>query len=117
MRDLPDAFRVVEPFECHFSRVLPADLAAEIEAGALVVDARDSAQRLAQGGLPGAYELDLTVLEWRLAPSSEHRILDVTDGQMVVLVCSDGYRPSFAASRLQDLGLTGATDLVGGFTA
>lgn len=99
------------------SRVQPEDLLAEVAAGAIVVDVRDSAQRLAQGELPGAYLIDLTVLEWRLAPSSEHRILDLRENQKVLLVCSEGYSSSLAAARLQDLGVRGATDLVGGFQA
>lgn len=98
-------------------RVLPDDLAAEMEAGAIVVDIRDSAQRTEQGVLPGALVIDLTVLEWRLVPSSEHRTVTPAPGQKVILVCSEGYSSSLAAARLQDLGVETATDLVGGFKA
>ena len=98
-------------------RVLPENLATEVDAGAMVIDVRDSAQRQSQGPLPGAHIVDLTVLEWRVAPSSDFRTLDVDASQKLILVCSDGYSSSLAAARLQDLGLTGATDLVGGFKA
>jgi rhodanese-related sulfurtransferase len=96
-------------------RVAPDRLQIEIDAGALVLDVRDSAQRDRQGDLPGAHVIDLTVLEWRLAPSSAHRTIDVTPDQAVILVCSHGYSSSLAAARLQDLGIPGATDLEGGF--
>ena len=96
-------------------RVHPADLEAEVRAGALVVDVRTSEQRDRDGELPGAHLIDLTVLEWRLAPSSSHRALDVPGTQRVILVCSEGYSSSLAAARLQDLGLVNATDLDGGF--
>ena len=98
-------------------RVPPSDLQAAIDAGSIVVDVRDSAQRATQGPLPGALVIDLTVLEWRLAPSSATRITEIEPDQRVILVCSEGYSSSLAAARLQDLGITGATDLEGGFTA
>ena len=99
------------------SRVAPEDLESERAAGALIVDVRDSAQRAHQGELPGAHQIDLTVLEWRLAPSSDYRSVEVAGGQKVILVCSDGYSSSLAAARLQELGLSGATDVIGGFNA
>lgn len=99
------------------SRVSPAELSTRIAEGALVVDVRDSALRSTQGELPGAIVIDLTLLEWRLAPSSDHRIPDVSPDRMVILVCSEGYSSSLAAARLQELGLPRSTDLEGGFTA
>ena len=98
-------------------RVSPENLASAVRDGAIVVDVRDSAQRLEQGDLPGAHAIDLTVLEWRLAPSSDSRSFDVSPNQQVILVCSDGFSSSLAAARLQKLGVSGATDLEGGFTA
>ncbi len=97
-------------------RVQPEDLAREVVAGAILVDVRDTAQRQRQGELPGAI-IDLTVLEWRLAPSSNQRTIDIEPDQRVILVCRDGYSSSLAAARLQELGVAGATDLVGGYAA
>ena len=98
-------------------RVEAADLSEAIADGAIVVDVRDSAQRQTQGELPGAHVIDLTVLEWRLTPSSEHRIMDLDADQQVILVCRQGYSSSLAAARLHELGLRGATDLIGGYDA
>ena len=98
-------------------RVSPLDLASAVSDGAVVVDVRDTAQRIEQGELPGAHVIDLTVLEWRLAPSSASRSIDVSPDQQVILVCSEGFSSSLAAARLQSLGLSGATDLEGGFKA
>ena len=98
-------------------RVSPLDLASAVSDGAVVVDVRDTAQRIEQGELPGALVIDLTVLEWRLAPSSASRSIDVSPDQRVILVCSEGFSSSLAAARLQSLGLSGATDLEGGFKA
>jgi rhodanese-related sulfurtransferase len=99
-------------------RVAPEDLAAEVAAGALVVDTRPVEQRDRDGEMPGAVVVDRNVLEWRLDPSSPHRLPEATGPDLrVVIVCHEGYSSSLAAATLQELGLHRATDLVGGFTA
>ena len=98
-------------------RVKPKNLQAEIDKGTVVVDVRDSAQRERDGELPGAHQIDLTILEWRLAPSSEFRTIEIDPAERVILICNHGYSSSLAAARLQDLGLSNATDVDGGFTA
>jgi len=99
-------------------RVQPADLAAEIAVGALVVDIRPIEQCQRDGDLPNALVIDRNVLERRLDPSSPHRVPEMTDAaRRVVIVCNQGYSSSLAAATLRQLGLTRATDLVGGFQA
>jgi rhodanese-related sulfurtransferase len=86
--------------------------------GALVVDIRPLTQRLGDGELPGATVVDRNVLEWRLDPTSAHRLPLITGtDQAMVIVCNEGYASSLAAATLRDLGLTNVTDLVGGFQA
>lgn len=99
-------------------RVDPRDLAAEVAAGALVVDTRPVHQRDADGELPGALVIDRNVLEWRLDPTSPHRIPEATSADLrVVVVCNEGYSSSLAAHTLRGLGLVRATDLAGGYQA
>jgi rhodanese-related sulfurtransferase len=98
-------------------RPQPHDLDVLVAAGALVVDIRPIEQRERDGELPGALVIDRNVLEWRLDPASEHRVVDVADDQIVVIVCNEGYASSLAAATLRRLGLRGATDLDGGFQA
>jgi rhodanese-related sulfurtransferase len=87
-------------------------------AGALVVDTRPVDQRDRDGDLPGAVVIDRNVLEWRLDPSSSHRLPIADDhSRRIVVVCNEGYSSSLAAYTLQRLGLTRATDLIGGFQA
>jgi rhodanese-related sulfurtransferase len=75
-------------------------------------------QRLRDGELPGALVVDRNVLEWRLDPTSPHRLALADDpDRRIVLVCNEGYSSSLAAHTLQQLGLPRATDLAGGFTA
>jgi rhodanese-related sulfurtransferase len=97
-------------------RVEPAELAAAVAAGALVVDIRPAANRRDEGSLPGAVVVERNVLEWRLDPTSEHALPVAHEGRRIVLVCNEGYASSLAASTLRDLGLD-ATDLAGGFRA
>ena len=99
-------------------RVAPADLAAEMAAGAVVVDIRPFEQRDRDGILPGALVVDRNVLEWRLDPTSPHRLPVATGADVrYVLVCNEGYSSSLAAATLRQLGLGRATDVVGGFQA
>ena len=99
-------------------RVEPADLEAVRAAGALVVDIRPVEQRRRDGELPGALVIDRNVLEWRLDPSSPHRLPVASDPhRRIVLVCNEGYSSSLAAHTLQRLGLAHATDLCGGYQA
>ena len=99
-------------------RPTPAELPALLEAGALIVDIRPVEQRERDGELPGAVVIDRNVLEWRLDPTSPHRIPSADDpDRTIVVVCNEGYGSSLAAATLQQLGLRGATDLDGGFQA
>ena len=86
--------------------------------GALLVDTRPAAQRDEFGEIPGALVIERNVLEWRLDPTSPHRHSAVTGpDQYVVVICQAGYASSLAAASLRQLGLTNATDLIGGFEA
>jgi len=99
-------------------RVQPADLAAEIASGALIVDIRPIEQRKRDGDMPGAIVIDRNVLEWRLDPTSPHHNPGMTDvGRRVVIVCNQGFSSSLAAATLRKLGLWRATDLNGGYEA
>ena len=99
-------------------RVDAAHLDEELTSGALVVDIRPTEQRSRDGALPGAVVIDRNVLEWRLDPACEHRIAEVADYDVrIVIVCNEGYQSSLAAALLHDVGLHRATDLVGGYQA
>ena len=96
----------------------PQELPALFARKALIVDIRPLEQRLRDGELAGAVVVDRNVLEWRLDPTSPHRIPQVTGhDQEIVVVCNEGYGSSLAALSLQELGLARATDLAGGFQA
>jgi len=94
------------------------EIPAAIARGAILVDIRPQAQRVREGALPGALAIERNVLEWRLDPTSTARIGQATDHDVEwIIVCSEGYTSSLAASSLQLLGLHRATDLIGGYQA
>ena len=97
------------------ARIDPEDVPVAVEAGALLVDIRPISQREADGVVPGALVVDRNVLEWRLDPASDHRVPEAEPQRRVIVLCNEGYASSLAAATLQDLGLTDATDVVGGF--
>lgn len=99
-------------------RLRPTDAAAAMNDGALLIDTRPFDQRSRDGEIPGAIVVDRTVLEWRLDPTSPHRLPLVSDRhQTVIVICNEGFSSSLAAATLQRLGLHNATDVIGGFVA
>jgi rhodanese-related sulfurtransferase len=99
-------------------RLRPEAAFAALTDGAVLVDIRPLEQRIVEGEVPGAIIISRNVLEWRLDPRSEARIpaLARPDTRAIVM-CSEGYASSFAATSLRRIGLAEATDLDGGFQA
>ena len=86
--------------------------------GATLVDTRDGDLRSRDGRIPGAVHIPLSVLEWRVDPSSGHQSPAIAGHEdRLILICHEGYSSSLAAVRLHDLGFAGTTDVIGGFAA
>jgi rhodanese-related sulfurtransferase len=86
--------------------------------GALIVDTRCAELRCDDGVIPGSVHMPLSVLFWRLDPTSDYADPALTDTErQIVLCCAHGYSSSMAAATLRDLGFGRATDIVGGFEA
>jgi rhodanese-related sulfurtransferase len=107
--------RLVEAARLGLRRVTAPQAAAELLNGALLVDIRTSEQRRRDGEIPGAQQIDRTVLEWRLDPTSPSRIPQAVNEQIrVIVICAQGYSSSLAAASLRELGLPNATDVIDG---
>ena len=99
-------------------RVDPLETYAAMADGAILIDIRPAAQRAEHGEIPGALIIERNVLEWRLDPRSDARLPFADRYDLAVIItCQEGYTSSLAAAALQDLGLSRATDLAGGFKA
>lgn len=108
--------RVLAAARAGIVRLTPQQAHDAAKGGALLVDTRTAAQRTRQGEVPGTLVIDRTVLEWRLDPTSPHRIPEATPGTRVVVLCRQGYSSSLAAVSLRSLGVD-ATDVIGGVEA
>ena len=98
-------------------RVTPAQADELRRAGALLVDIRPHANRLAEGEIPDSVPIERIVLEWRLDPAGAHRLPGFTADTPVVVLCNEGYASSLAARDVRQLGVRSVTDLIGGFRA
>jgi rhodanese-related sulfurtransferase len=99
-------------------RLTPAQAAAAVREGATLIDTRDGDLRLRDGRIPGSVHIPLSVLEWRVDPTSGHQSPALAGREdRLILICHEGYSSSLAAVRLHDLGYTEATDVIGGFVA
>lgn len=102
----------------HLTRLEPVEALQAQEQGALLIDTRCSDDRRRLGKILGAAHVPLSVLLWRLDPTSEHRNPKLADrSRQVILLCNDGYSSSLAAASLQRLGFARATDVIGGANA
>ncbi|MEY2424589.1 MAG: hypothetical protein QOI61_161 [Actinomycetota bacterium] len=113
----PAVDRLLTKARRRLDRVLPKDLEQEMADGALLIDTRPASFREEEGELPGARVIERIHLEWRLDPSSPHRIDGFDKDTRVIVVCNEGYSSSLAAATLRQLGLRRATDLIGGYRA
>jgi rhodanese-related sulfurtransferase len=110
--------QILAEARARLDRLTPAGAFAAFSRGAVLVDIRPEAQRAREGGIPGALIVERNVLEWRFDPASDARLPWVRGyDHQVIVFCSEGFTSSLAAAALQDLGLTQATDLAGGFLA
>jgi rhodanese-related sulfurtransferase/mannose-6-phosphate isomerase-like protein (cupin superfamily) len=100
------------------TRLSPGEAHAAAGAGAVLVDIRPAAQRALEGEIPNGLIVDRNVLEWRFDPLSDARLPEVSGYDLqVIIFCSEGYTSSLAAAALHDIGLSRATDVIGGFRA
>ena len=100
-------------------RLEPAEAYAAVRQGAALIDTRCAELRQRDGSVPGSIAIPLSVLFWRLDPSSGHDTpaLSQARDRQVILMCDHGYSSSLAAATLHDLGFDKATDVTGGFQA
>jgi rhodanese-related sulfurtransferase len=101
-------------------RLSPAEALEEMSFGARLIDIRYLEQRMVDGIIPGAFQINRNELEWRLDPVSEWRDARIAQEdyqQRLIILCNQGYASSLAAAILQNMGLQNATDVDGGYQA
>jgi rhodanese-related sulfurtransferase len=109
---------VLAAAQARLHRLTPAQAAAAMHQGSVLVDTRDGQLRLRDGGIPGSVHIPLSVLEWRVDASSGHQSPALAGREhKLILICHEGYSSSLAAVRLHELGFENTTDVIGGFVA
>ena len=102
-------------------RLSARDAWREVRSGAAwLVEIRPTAQRADEGEVaPGLapHVVERNVLEWRFDPRQDAVLPGVGFDTRVIVLCQEGYTSSLAADALRSLGLSRATDVVGGFAA
>lgn len=102
-------------------RLSARDAWREVRSGAAwLVDIRPAAQRAEEGQVAPGLEprvIERNVLEWRFDPRQDAVLPGVNFDTRIIVMCQEGYTSSLAADALRSLGLSHATDLVGGFAA
>jgi rhodanese-related sulfurtransferase len=97
-------------------RLKPTEALHAQKNNALFLDTRVSEDREREGVIPGSIHVPLSVIQWRVDPSSGFQNPNIRDfEQTLIVVCNEGYSSSLAAASLQRLGFVNATDLDGGF--
>ena len=91
----------------------PAEVAAEVEQGAVLVDLRESEETAALR-IPGAVHVPRGMLEFRADPSSPYHHEQLDPGKRVILHCAGGGRSALAAKTLAEMGYTNVAHLDGG---
>ena len=109
---------VLAAAQARLHRLTPAQAAAAMHQGSVLVDTRDGELRSRDGSIPGSVHIPLSVLEWRVDPTSGHQspVLAGREDKLI-LICHEGYSSSLAAVRLHELGFENTTDVIGGFVA
>lgn len=107
----PNRFqKLVQEAKTHISEITPADAAAAVQKGAMLIDVREK-EDWDSAHIPQAVHLSRGILELEIeekAPALETPI---------VCHCGGGSRSALAAESLQKMGYTNVKSLAGGFRA
>jgi rhodanese-related sulfurtransferase len=114
----PGIDQVLAAAQTRLRRLTPAQAAAAMREGSVLVDTREGELRSRDGYVPGSVHVPLSVLEWRVDPTSGHQSAALAGHEdKLILICHEGYSSSLAAVRLHELGFDNTTDVIGGFVA
>ncbi len=95
----------------------PEEVAAEIDAGALLVDIREEEETGREGRIPQAVFAPRGMLEFWVEPTSPYHREEFDPERRVVLYCASGGRSALASDTLQRMGYKDVAHLDGGLKA
>ena len=87
------------------------------EAGALLLDVRETVERERNGHIPNSIHLPRGLLEFHADPESPVFNKELASDRPLILYCGTGGRSALAGKTLHDMGYTNVASLAGGFSA
>jgi rhodanese-related sulfurtransferase len=113
----PSAMQRVRDAKARVENLSVDDIARELEAGALLVDLRESEERREHGAIPGAVHMPRGMLEFYADPTLPYHRPELTPDRRIILHCASGGRSALGADLLRDMGYANVAHLDGGLTA
>lgn len=87
------------------------------DAGALLVDVRETVEREQDGAIPGSAHAPRGLLEFQADPESPAYNDALQPDRQIILYCGSGGRSALAAKTLLDMGYEDVSSLGGGYAA
>ena len=112
------AAEMVSAAKAEIENLTVEQVASEVRGGNVVlVDIRESEERVQNGAIPGAIHLPRGMLEFFSDPTSPYYRTELAPDRRVILHCAAGGRSALAVRTLQDMGYSDVAHLDGGFGA
>jgi rhodanese-related sulfurtransferase len=111
------AAQMVADAKTRIENLTPAEVAAELAGGALLVDLREPEERAAHGAIAGAVHAPRGMLEFYPDPTSAYHRPEFDPGRRTILACASGGRSALAADTLRQMGYDRVAHLSGGLSA
>ncbi|MFO7280451.1 MAG: rhodanese-like domain-containing protein [Thermoanaerobacterales bacterium] len=110
------AMEMVAAAKAGIENLGPAEVAAEVGRGAVLVDVREPTET-ADGVIEGAVLAPRGMLEFHADPATPYHLDALSPERRVVVYCAAGSRSALAARTLQELGYRDVAHLEGGVQA
>jgi rhodanese-related sulfurtransferase len=114
----PSASQMVAAAKARIENLSPDRVAAELEAGSvLIVDIREEYELAATGSIVPSIHAPRGLLEFYADPSSPTHLEEMDPGNRIILASATGARSALAAETLKDMGFRHVAHLDGGIRA
>jgi rhodanese-related sulfurtransferase len=112
------AAHLVAEAKAHAAGLSPQEAEAELRRGdALLIDIRETEERVESGTIPGAIHAPRGMLEFHADPTSAYYRPEFDPTRRTILFCASGGRAALATEALQTLGYADVAYLMGGLRA
>jgi rhodanese-related sulfurtransferase len=111
------AAQLVAEAKGQIPNLTPDQVAAEMAAGATVIDLREPGELEANGLIPGSIPAPRGMLEFYADPTSPYHRPEFDPGRRMILACASGGRSALGAVTLRRMGYENVAHLDGGLKA